>query len=619
MIQKMMRGYIGDKRVKLAVQAVFVWIGTCGVSYFFDLIQENLFSNSIFSILTFGVIWVLFDRTLEDLRQLSGKKRRNRRLLYAGMLTYLFSLCIIAGEKLKIDGLLDPGFRGKGLLLFQSLCLSAALFPFWNFLFSVMEKVENRSRIAEKRPWKNGILFLCVWGGLFLAWVPVFLAYYPAVMSYDFHRQSQEAMRGFLWFNDYQPMAHTWLIWLFLRVGECLGSYQAGMACFTLFQMLIFAASSAYACVMLYRMSGKKWCALAFALFYGICPLISVHVVCTTKDIMFTALFQVFVCLLLERTFFRQGRQRMLFDVLWVLEGIVMMLFRNNALYAVAVFMVFFIFCVEKGQKLRVFLMAILLVAGGKFALEGLHVVLGTDGRGSPMEMFNVPVQQFARVGYYQRGGLDEETWGILNRYVPEEYWDSYNPSLGDAVRWPIESSDVGKAWTDDYGQLFRDWLTIGLRYPNDYIDAFLVLTSGYWFLDDVSWAEVYGYGLEEKTGAISTYMSSTSEVLPDGIPHESKFPVLENLLEKVVSANDFYGWPMFSKLFHPAMWCWALLVTAVLCVYMKKRRALMVAWLPILYQATMFLGPVVQLRYVLPVIVAVPLMLGAWMYDRGE
>ena len=165
--------------------------------------------------------------------------------------------------------------------------------------------------------------------------------------------------------------------------------------------------------------------------------------------------------------------------------------------------------------------------------------------------------------------------------------------------------------WAPSISQMLIDWVKIGLKYPNEYLDAFLILNSGYWFWDDVTWAEVFGSGLEGRMGALSTYTSSTSEEIPQGIAHVSKFPALESALEELVSANCFYDWTVISNFFKPCFYCWALLLTVIASFYMKHKKKILVTLLPLVYLMTMFLGPVVQVRYVLPIIVIIPLMLG--------
>lgn len=511
------------------------------------------------------------------------------------------------------------GISRKRIDFNQVLQLVLCSFSFANALFKLAEKLQSGKTQAKACTWKKGYVYLISFAAIFLMWIPVFLAYYPAIMSYDFHRQSQEAMKGFIWFNSYQPLAHTWLIWLFLHLGEALGSYEIGMAFYSIFQMLVLSAAYAYSCNVVYRATNRKWPVVLLALFYGLHPYHSILSVGVTKDVIFTALFVVFVCLFIERTLFAKGKKQLMIDILWVVEGIFMVLFRNNALYAIAVFAVFFVIMAERKQKLRVLIMCVLLVVGGKLALEGMQVIIGTEGRGSQAEMFSVPIQQFARVGHFCEDSLTGEQYDLINRFVPSEYWPDYNPPLSDTVKFKIAAWHYNDTWKGHLPEMLSAWAQIGIAYPNEYIDAFLILNSGYWFLDDVSYAEVFGYGEGDRMGALSTYNATVSEVLPEGIDHISKFPALENFLERVVSDNIFYHWPIVSSLFKTALYCWVILIMMLLFIYGRQKKQLLIGLFPLIYLATMFLGPVVQVRYVLPIMAVAPLLMALLVYKEQE
>lgn len=598
-------------QVKIILLVVLAWLGTYGISYTCSIAAGDYFSYGIISLAVFAGVFVLLKYTWENLAKIQDKKLLKKRVIWAGLTALLFACSLIMGYQLHIRGMTESGLVGKGLIFIRSVCLAVSVLPFSNYLFVLVEKISG-GEYKTDHLWKNRNVFLVSWLLIFLLWIPVFLAYYPAVMAYDFHRQSQEAVKGFIWFNSYQPLAHTWLIWLFLNIGTFLGSYETGMACYSIFQMLLLSVACGYSCVTLYRLVRRKWPVVLLVLFYGVFPLVSILSVGVTKDVPFTALFLIFICLFIERHFFSEGRKQKVIDVLWVLEGIVMMLFRNNAIYAMAVFTLFYLILVEKKQRVRILIMCLALVIGGKGALEGMQILIGTEGRGSKIEMMSVPIQQFGRVGYYHGDEIEGEIFEILDKYVPQEHWHRYNPPLSDSLKNWL-GGVYANVWEPDLPQMLSDWVKVGLKYPNEYIDAFLLLTKGYWFIDDKSWADVFGYGLEGRMGALSTYTSSTSEVIPEGIAHETKMPALEAVLENIVSANCFYEWPVISNLFKPALYCWILLLTVAACIYIGHKKKILVTLFPLIYLATMFLGPVVQVRYALPIMVIVPLMLGVF------
>lgn len=596
------------------------FLGTYGISYVCNLAAGTHFSNGIFSAAVMVAAYILIKTGWMQFSELKDKKSRRKRFLYSFFLALFFSVLLIMGYQLKMRGLTDPGFKGKGLIVIRGACLALVVWPFTNYFFGWIEGLGAKvTELNSGKKWKAKSVFLLSWLVVFLCWIPVFLAYYPAVMAFDFHRQSIEAVKGFEWFNSYQPLAHTWLIWLFLNIGQALDGYQTGMALYSIFQMLLFSVACGYSCSVVYRLTGKKSFVVGMVCFFGLFPFISILSVGVTKDVPFSALFLVFVSLFAERTFLCDEKKQRILDLLWVLEGIVMMLFRNNAVYALALFTVFYLVLGARKQKLRILVMCVVLVLGGKGALEGMQVLIGTEGRGSKIEMFSVPLQQFARVGHYHQYELDEEYYGLVYTYVPHEYWDKYNPPLADTIKNGVGVYTFPYTWEGHYGEMLSAWLKVGLKYPNTYIDAFLELTAGYWFLDDVTWAEVLGYGVEGRMGALHTYQASVSEVIPEGIPQESKLPALEKMLEKIVSGNSFYAWPVVSNLFKPAIYCWGLLLFTLAAIYRKERKKVLVMLLPLLYLATMFLGPVVQVRYILPIMMILPMMFAVLISSQDK
>lgn len=600
---------------------ILALLGTIGIHYIFSLIAGNLFSNSVLSVFLCAVFFLLWKKTAEQIEETREAGERRRRLLYAGGLAYFFALTMVTGYQLKAQGFTAYGVTGKLKILAWAFCLSAAVFPAAYALFS---KLSDISLHAEKglrrinaggREWGSKKLFFICWGIIFLCWIPVFLAYYPAVMSYDFHRQSREASFGPPYFNSHHPLAHTFLIWVFFQVGKFFGSLETGMAFYSIFQMLLLSAATAWSCVTIYRLCGKKAVLIAAALFFAIFPYHSVLAVSVTKDVIFAALFLFFLLLLTERVYFRDRHNKNLLDLAIFLEGCLMLLFRNNAIYALAVFSVFFVLMTAGKERMRVLLLCILIIAAGKASLEGLQAALGGLGRGSDVEKYSVVIQQFARVGFYHDENLDPETAELINTYVPRERWSSYNPPIADTVKVMVPFEN----WEKDMGAMWRAWAKTGLQYPNEYLDAFCCLTSGYWFLDDVTWAENLGYGLEERKGALFTFNSTVSDILPEGIDHESKFPWLESRLEELVSNNCFYRWPVISNLFKPAFYCWLLGICILACLYLKKKKALLVALLPLLYLGTLLLGPVVIVRYMYPVLISVPVLFALLFYRDSE
>ncbi len=584
-----------SKAGEQAVDVILSFLGTYGVCYLLELTGSKYPDYSIMTVLFAGGLYILLKRVRRD--------QTGRHFLYAAAASFFLSLFLILGYQLDRYGMTDCGVKGKGMILLRALCLTIAVFPFGDMLFRFIEKIPFGME-KEENAWKSGAVFGISFGVIFLLWIPVWMAYYPIVMSYDFHRQVNEAYNGWVWFNSYQPLIHTWLIWLFLQIGGAIGSNEAGMGLFTLFQMLVVSSAMAYACAVIYRIVRRKWAVVLTVLFYGVFPFCSVSMMIGTKDAIFSALFLTFTILLTERNLYHEGRK-------WVMEiplfitAVMMMLFRYNALYAVAAFGVLSLIFAKGKEKLRIFLLCAIMTAGGKAAQEGIQHGLGTELRGSPVEKYSVLIQQFARVGYFHGEDMEPEIYELVDKYVSADSWQNHMPALADASRTGVS---FAKVWEPDMAQVVRDWFKVGLKYPNEYIDAFLCVTGGYWFPDDRTYCEMQGWGGEDRHGAIFTNNSSASDTY-EGIQHVSRFPWLEEKLEDIVSSNAFYNWPVISVLFKPAAYTLSLVLITAALIYRKQKKQAYICLFPLIYFGTMLLGPTVQFRYVVPVMITVPLL----------
>ncbi len=586
--------------------------GSYGISYILHLsgtIESTYHSLNGLFLVVLLFVWNTW---------IGGKEQKGelprRRLVYAFLFVLFLALAFVMGYQLQALGMTEGGLTGKLKILLRSICLSMAFLPFGELLFAFFEN--KKAAVKKGKEWKPLKVFGLSLLVMFLCWIPVFLAYYPAIMTFDFHRQAGEAYLGFQWFNPYQPLAHTFLIWVGLQIGRAVGSLEIGMACYSIFQMLVLAAAFAYSISLIYRLVKRKWAVILLTVFCGIFPFISVLAVCVTKDIVFTSLFLVFMCLFVERTYFVQDKHKLLLDIVWVLEGIVMVLFRNNALYALAVFAVLFLVMVEKKQKIRTLVICLALVIGGKLAQEGVQLAMGTEIRSNKVEMFSVPIQQFGRVGHYHEFDMDEYERLVLDQYVSWTLWSKYNPPLADTLKGEVGAYQFEKNWESDYGKLFKDWISFGLKYPDEYVDAFLCLTCGYWFPDDRTWCEVLGYGADTRMGAIYTYNSVPTNIITEGIEHDSKLPGLEQRLEEIVSGNSFYNWPVLSLFCKPAFYFWCMILATMLMMYFRQKKNLMMTLFPVLYFCTLLLGPVVQIRYIFTIMAVVPLFFALICYE---
>ncbi|MBR1854821.1 MAG: hypothetical protein IJ794_17030 [Lachnospiraceae bacterium] len=610
-----------EQKKAVIVCGILAYLSTHTISRLMDLRGGIVFSWSFFTLMVWGGLWVLFYLTWQGWKRedagadATGGFRRRR--IFTSGLSGVLGICLTAGYQLQWIGYTEPGFRGKFRLLLYGVAMGLAILPFCDKGFALLTKW-TEGQIASRRSDERSRIFLCSFLGIWLCWIPVWLAYYPVIMSYDFHKQSLNALLGPQYFDAHHPLAHTWLIYVFRNIGVRIGSFETAFGWFSLLQQFVSALVLGYACTMIYRLTKSRLVVVLSALFFGIFPLISVMVMCTSKDVLFGAFFVLFLLQWTEYVLYgASGQRRLLQIVTVVVSGVFMMLFRNNAWYAMIPFAVICLFFGEKKRRVRAALLALLLVVLGKGALVGiLHVLDSYEG--SKLEKYSVIYQSMARVGNRQRDNLTPEDFALLDTYVGEACWADYNPPLADTVKAHVNRDNYyeRKSW-DDMGVVFAAWVKLGLHYPNEYIDAFLDLTRGYWFMDDVSHAEMLGVGTEGRMGLLYTYNTAAEESLP-GMQHISKFPWLEEKLEQIVSANCYTDWPVVSNLFKPALWCWLLVIAVVWFWYRRDGKKAGILMYPLCYFGTMLLGPTAIIRYVYPFILMAPLVIALVWEDRA-
>ncbi len=524
---------------------------------------------------------------------------KKKTVIYSLIFGFLMGLSFVLGYQLEKYGMTLPGFSGKAKIFILSLLLMIPIGAVSFFLFAFFGKYQYKKKSSVK-PVK---VFLISFVSIVLCRIPVFLAYYPAVMSYDFGRQIQEASKGHVWFWDYQPLIHTELIRIFYLIGLKLGSIETGMALLSIFQILVLSAVMAYSVSIIVRITGRMVPGIVLTAVYALLPLHELINVIMTKDVLFGAFFLLFICLMYERSIKRSAW----INVAIVLTAILANLFRKNSVYAMAFLVIAFLFY-EKSLKEKIGTALLIIVCVAASNLCHNAMVVGFDCiRGNNKEMYSVPMMQIMRTYVRQKDNLTEEQYEMVNRVLPlENEWLNYEPYFADSVKNNL--SDRGDLWKHGPSGFIHEWWGLFKAYPNDFVDAFLFLNKGYWYMPDRVYAEVLGVGAENGKGILHTY-NHTDEIIEGGIKETIYAPGVRRAYEQIINENGFFKWPVLNLLFRPAFYFWILIFTVFLSILRKNAKSIVLNFYPLLYMATLFLGPLVYIRYMYPLILAVPVL----------
>lgn len=495
-----------------------------------------------------------------------------------------------------------PGYSGKVKIILFTLMLTVPLSIISYLLFTF---AEDKFTVKACKC-RTGRVFIASFLFIVLCRIPILLAYYPAVMSYDFGRQITEAVKGHIWFWDYQPLIHTEMIRIFYLVGMRLGSIETGMALLSIFQILVVSAVMAYTVCLILRVTGSVKAVIILTVIYARLPLHQLISVIMTKDVLFAAFFVLLICLLYERTL----KKNLFLDICIILTAVLNITFRKNSVYALFFLLIGYIFYEKKVRdKLLSTALVILCIVSGLGAHKAM--VVGFDViRGDNSEMYSVPMQQFMRTYVNQRENLTNEQLAMIEKVLPlEEEGISYDPFVSDAVK--NYSGFRHDIWKGGPGPFMHEWIALFKAYPNEFIDAFLCLNRGYWYIPDRVFAEVFGVGAENEKGVLHTYNCTYGIAeIPGGIKSTCYIPFVRHMYEQIINENGFFTWPVLNLLFRPAVYFWVMMFTVFFSLMRKKRLGLVILTYPLFYTATLFFGPLVYIRYMYPLILSVPVLM---------
>lgn len=488
------------------------------------------------------------------------------------------------------------------------LILTIYFTPFICFAWNGLEKLwEKLTKKEEKGSKKNNRkeLFL-YWFVIFLCWIPVFLAFYPGAFVYDATDEYvQVATRTF---TTHHPLAHVLLLGGMVCAGnKFFDSYNIGIALYTICQMIVLSGVFSYTVCYIKRKINSKYVTWIAVLFYGLFPIIPMYAVCSAKDGIFTAAFLMVVIKLLQllenTTEFMQSKGNV---ILSILAAVVMMLFRNNGMYAYVVWIpAIIIVCKFLGkEKKDIAKIAILMIASVLFFIgisKALAIVTKADDSES-QEIMTVPIQQMVRTYQYAPDTYNEEEKEILYEIIPKEDLHLYNARISDLIK----SKFNNEVFNADKGKYLKLWVKIGLQKPMIYLNAWFMTSYGYWYPDAV--INVYG----GNTVHTFTYQESSYFGFETEYPgtRESKLPWLEEQYRRISLELYQQKIPGVSMLFSPGFLFWLYMFCYVYFLQKGKWNHVSAFGGILLLWATVILGPTYLVRYVLILWFALPVVI---------
>lgn len=595
---------VNGGRHSLAVRAVvsaMAVLSVSGLVKIYGLYDRIYFNKGVISAAVFVLSMVMTKRAAEEW------KKNRRTAVAAYLLSFLLAFTEILGTGLRLManiGNVELNWQSVLWMTGSAVFLSPLVEPFFFWLFEKGEAIPAPAAGEEKKRLNH--IFLLTWLAVFLCYIPCFLAFYPGLYCYDMIWQWAMFDSGI--YNAHHPILHTLFSGGLLELGKQLfGSYNSGLALHSLVQLGIMAGSIAFAVRYMIKIHlSRKFLAAALA-FYILYPFLPVLGLSTTKDVVFGCLFLLFfVCtcdMITNRAFYRGYRL-----VLFLALSVVMGLFRNNAMYGLCFtalcFAAVYAVLAIRGRKKKLLLQwGVLLliismgIQGGFMGLEkGFRAV-----RGSTAEMLSVPCQQLARTYVYHSDEMRPEDKEELERFISRDAMERYKYYVSDPVKAGLDTFYL----SDHKKEFIHLWIRIGVQFPGEYLLSPIYNMMGIWYLggDSSCYAEYRMSQPFDENHVVETH---------------SFLPSLKAGYSWFTDENIQRALPGISLLFYTSFYAWlALICTAALAVR-RQYRYLILSAILFGYLISLIPGPCMIVRYMLGVILCMPVMTGVAFYKKG-
>lgn len=411
--------------------------------------------------------------------------------------------------------------------------------------------------------------FLLVWGVILLGWLPVYVACYPGLAIYDGPTQTELI-------TTHHPLVHTLFIQGLNYFAQKAG-WESWVAPYAVIQMAALSAAFAYLLTCL-----RKWgyntvyiCAvLAWIVFFPMHPLMAVA---TTKDTFFTVCFILLVCELVKMIrggYFEEKNNRLRFMIICSF----LCLLRNNGVY-ILIIMTPFLMLGFKAHCKRIALICLSVIVG-YYLYTGPLMDAMRIPKGDKREAMTMVIQPLART--YRDAGAslsEEEREAIRRLFGNNDPW--YESHISDAAKSQFDS----KEFFDNAARYTKLYISLGVRYPDIYLDAVLANTYGNWYPHET---------LPDPT-CYRMYFEFPAETAGE---YGSRLPGLYNFLQRLCRESTYLEIPFLYIIFCTGIVCWIILFLAAEIVIRGEWRKLMV-FVPFgALFFTILLGPVALLRY---------------------
>ena len=574
------------------------------MSLFYQFFQGLFLSMKPFNfklILIFILFYCFFYKAY-----FSESKKNN----FYRLLSFIFSLITIVGL---VYSTLASSLKILFCSFLQIYKFLTLFFGYYIIYYAILKrlstidigKIKMKETFFERKFQKHPILITSLL--LTLVFLPLAIIFYPGGATGDtadsvyqfFHDGSSWSIQMInliddnVYINKHHSVLFTVMLGLFLKLGNCLYSYNLGFFLFILFQLFVVISIFSFMIYYMKRIKIPFYLIFCSILFICFSPLIIKYSITAIKDTLNAGINLVYVIFLLQivRNYDSIFKNKFRLFAFIIVMLLVMML-RNNGIYTILLsFPFLFILYKKYWRKLLKVFVSILIIFG---MYDNILLPRFGVSDGSIKEVLSIPFMQLARVAKYHEEDFSNEEINKINEVLDfRNIINGYNPKISDDVKDSYKKTATKQEILDVFGI----WFKYLKKYPDVYIESFLNSTYGYFyppFIEDepkILFTNFLAYERNYELGPIS------------------RFNVARAVIYYVLCY--IYYSPFFVYFNNVALIDW-LLVLSFLYIFRKKKYKYLIPLFPLLSVLLVCLASPVNgcARYVLSIVFSVPIVL---------
>lgn len=471
--------------------------------------------------------------------------------------------------------------------LFNMGCaLLGGTFVGWNILMFAIRRLPLKAEGTAKHPFAMFLLCSGAVAAVFLLYL--FTTGYPVYLAHDSLVSLEQIREGV--YSNHHPYWYTRFIGLCMELGYLFSAdVNVTAAAYSAVQCVIMALCFGYCLVTLYQAGLPLWCVAAVFALSAFLPYNITYSITMWKDTLFGGCSLV-VMTALYRIIKDIGKCRWLNYLIFALSGVGFCIVRNNGLPVFAVWAVFLLlFLGRKHWKLLVICLLVLALA---WFLTGPALDMLGVASTEMVEILAVPFQQIARVIALDLPIPEEDMAFLQEIFWLDRVKELYTPYIVDPIKFETMRPEGQTFLVNNMGEFLLTWLRLGLRYPGEYVKAWVEETKGYWNGGYYYWIYIRG-----------TYpdLSGIGGFQPDNLGKDL-FDALFRYTEKPVILEPLYS---------IGLQVWILIGACFVCFAQKRKEFLTAIPMLVLAAVLWVMTPVyAEFRYAYPMFVTCPLVL---------